>query len=221
VTKAKHNFNQLLQEAIEGLPTSMDPYAPSQRDGTQPSPDSKIDDTEPPSPQGVTKTTDKLDDTLDDKLDDTLDTGLLQPTRPTWKPLRLPNKKDLAFTRSDGFKLRLRKVESVPGKWLAQLWKDEEVLEYGQISIPDNVKPAEYIQKMADYMLDANSNRYEQEETEEQSAADFAPEPKFAPMTDLPTKKEIEAAEVSTEPAEDVGTDEELPIDDIIELDEE
>jgi hypothetical protein len=188
----------------------MDPYVPSQRAEQTTDHTPKIDDTKPPPSQDVTK----ADDTP------MLDAGLLKPTRPTWKPLQLQNKKDLGFTRSDGFSLRLRKVESVPGKWLAQLWNKDEVLEQGQLSIPNNVKPAEYVQKMADYMLDGNSNRYEQEGTEAQQAGDFTPEPKFAPMTDLPAQDEIEAAKSDIEPTDNVGADEELPLDDIIELDE-
>jgi len=96
-----------------------------------------------------------------------------EPTeeKPTWQSVSIPNKKDRAYRRSDGFMLRMRPVESVPGKWIAQVWNDDKVLDKGQLMIPKDVDPDEYVQKMADYMLDGRSNRYEQQNAPSAAAA--------------------------------------------------
>jgi hypothetical protein len=164
----------MIDEAIEGLPTSMDPYAPSKRGdmgidmGQEKAAPTDFDTaseppiSQPPDPQAVSDA---------GGMEGTLDSGgILDPTTPVWKPTQTPNKKDLAFERSDGFKMRIRKIESVPGKWLGQIWKDDEVLDKGQLMIPTDVDPSEYVQKMADHMLDSKSHRDEQEETTEEPA---------------------------------------------------
>jgi hypothetical protein len=87
----------------------------------------------------------------------------LAPKMPEWEPFKLPNKQDMAFRRTDGFFLRMRKLKSVPGKWLAQIYRDDKILDKGQVIIPTGYDPREFIQKVANYMLDGNSFRYEQD----------------------------------------------------------
>lgn len=162
-----NKFDKIMSEAIEGLPDSMDPYAPMQ------SPENE--NTEQPSTE-LQNDPDISNLGGDNTLGD-MDQMPLEPQGPVWKPITLPNKKDIAFERSDGFRLRLRQITHVPGKWLAQLWKEKKVLESGQLIIPSDVDPADYVQKMADYMLDGQSERYEQTS------------PDTAPVQDYGTQK--------------------------------
>lgn len=207
-------------EAIEGLPASHDPYEPTKRDdlgiadpdlaegpgleppeeepGVQPGPEDDIGQIEDPEQEGVPP--------------EGAGAGIAeppspeQPSVPIWEPHQVPNKKDLAFKRSDGFMLRARSLESVPGKWLAQLYRDDKVIERGMLMIPNDVEPREYLQKMSDYMLDGDSERYQQQGTPEPGE-----EPETMPLdTEGPEQDLLDAGS-----EEDIGLDdEEFELDD-------
>ena len=136
----------------------------------------------------------------------------LTPETNVWQKYPLPNKKDIGFKRGDGFFLRIRKVDSVPGKYLAQLWKGNEVLDKGQVLVPPNTNPIEYIKSMADTMLDDNSKRYEQEEV--------PPPPPLGPAAGAEAQAQPGAAQEQpelgpepgvTEQPEQVGLEQPLP----------
>lgn len=218
----------LIAEAIEGLPASRDPYNPAQRDDVgdidtdiaadesmppdepmppddQPMPgeEGKEDDLglEPEMPDEGTK--DEPDQTeLQDQvnmpgpeaIENAIDDGM-----PFWEPMEVPNKKDLAFQRSDGFVLRARPLTSVPGKWVAQLYTGQKVIDKGMLFVPPDVDPTEYLQKMSDYMLDKDSNRFNQQPVPEEPLASVTPE---AP---IPEPEEPLAAGAE----EDIGLDDE------------
>jgi len=205
-----------IREAIEGLPSSSDPYSSPDRWGKGEDLPSAGD---PPPSQDPTEADDEelgMDDELDDELDDDLgdledDLGGLEddlgglgdeetgPEIPSWSSLELPNKKDIGFERSDGFKLRFRPVNMVPGRYMAQLWRDDKILDKGRLDVPEGEDAASFIQKMADYMLDGNSNRYKQQEPIEEPAQDYGTQP----------EDEIEDT--------DIDVDDEFPDDEEIE----
>lgn len=152
---------RILSEAIEGLPTSTDPYAPAKRSGA-PAQEEPLD--QPPMEEPEEQSGQEPD-LGDDEIDDILEEPGGMPEMPTWEPFEVPNKKDMAFRRDDGFLLRARRLESIPNKWVAQLWKqgaEGEILDKGTIFIPDDMDPGEYLQKVSDYMLDGKSRRYTQ-----------------------------------------------------------
>ena len=151
---------QQLREAIEGLPTSSDPYEPSMRPELDKPLSSEPSDLDQKSKLG-----------LPDELPDGLPKEDLspKPTGPIWDPMELPNKQDLGFRRNDGFMLRARRLESVPNKWIAQLWIKDKVLDNGSLFIPKEEDPALYLQEMTNYMLDTGSFRYQQAGMEEPS----------------------------------------------------
>lgn len=207
-------FEDILKEAIEGLPVSHDPYEPAKRD-IQPQPG-------PDEPVGVLDTEDQ-DVELDDELGDMPanddiaqalgeDPDQQQETNiPFWEPMELPNKKDIGYKRSDGFNLRARRLSSVPNKWVAQLYKDDEVLDKGTLFIGDDKDPGEYLQRMSDYMLDNESNRYTQQQ--------LSPGDMLGPGAEIPPEGEEPAQlddELTDEPDDLVGPDvgEDLGIDD-------
>ncbi len=154
---------------IEGLPTSRDPYAPAQRPET-PGELKDLGFSEVSAQEGG--------EGLDDIGGEIPEGPALppEPTGPTWEAFKLPNKKDMAFRRNDGFILRIRSLESVPGKFIAQLYTGDKLLNKGQVKIPGDVDPAQYVKDMADYMLDGDSNRYEQEAAPS-GIEDFGKEP--------------------------------------------
>ena len=82
----------------------------------------------------------------------------------------------MSFRRSDGFLLRFRKLGFKSNKYIAQLWHGETVLDQGQIMVPQGIDPTEFIQKMADYMLDSKSSRFEQQGLPQQNRGLYAPE---------------------------------------------
>jgi hypothetical protein len=188
-------MKRIIKEKIEGLPDSYDPYAPM----------TEVDH------EGEIKGEDDVD--LDEDLDDPeedegIDLGFDddelgigeedteedygKDKTPYWEPIELPNKKDIGFKRSDGFYLRARRLESVPNKWIAQIWAKDKILDKGSIFIEDDLDPGEYLQKVSDYMLDHNSRRYTQQrmfplEPEDEEVNEIVPEeePKEAEEDDL------------------------------------
>jgi hypothetical protein len=178
---------------IPGLPKSRDPYEPAKRDFEKPilGPRADIpedeeeldlgelgdeDEVGEPTPNrgeipGLGKEEDIGADIDPSELNPD-DVGELgpevpdEPPKPHWGPVSLPNKKDIGFQRSDGFILRMRKLESVPGRWLAQLYRDDEVVS-GRgpkfLNVPAGEDPYKYAQKTADLSLDAFSKRYDQQ----------------------------------------------------------
>lgn len=164
-------FERLLQEAIEGLPDSHDPYEPGAQRISPAEPglgdiDSNVD---------LGSTVEKDDPNEVDQQDinqkmaepekgEQIEPPLL-PVASAWKPFPLPNKKDIGLRRSDGFILRMRKLESVPNKWLAQVFVGDKVLEKGQVIVPPGIDDAvSYIKDMTDYILDGLSERDVQEQ---------------------------------------------------------
>ncbi len=177
---------------IPGLPKSRDPYEPAERDFEKPilgpmadTPEDELDLGElgdedeaggEPVPNrdeipGLGKEED-LGAEIDTSELNPDDVGKLgpevpdEPPKPHWGPVTLPNKKDIGFQRSDGFILRMRKLESVPGRWLAQLYRDDDVVS-GRgpkfLDVPAGEDPYKYAQKTADLSLDAFSKRYDQQ----------------------------------------------------------
>lgn len=173
---------------IPGLPKSRDPYEPANRDfekpilGPRADPDDDeldLGELEGEEPNKPTPNHGEILGLGDENLGD-VDTSELnpddvgelgpevpdEPPKPHWGPVLLPNKKDIGFQRSDGFILRMRRLESVPGRWLAQLYRDEEVIS-GQgpkfLDVPAGEDPYKYAQKTADLSLDAFSKRYDQQ----------------------------------------------------------
>lgn len=173
--------SQQIEEAILGLPTTMNPYAPSARQDTdmngntsKPAGPAEIPQAGEPSstPQPIASA-DGVEDNM--SLMPKINTepegeGALEGG---WEKIELSNKKDLGFKRADGFFLRFRAIDSVPGKYMAQLWKDKETLDKGFVMVPEGDDPEEFIQGMADAMLDDGSQRYEQKAPE---ISDEAPE---------------------------------------------
>jgi len=180
---------------IPGLPKSRDPYEPSVRDFEKPmlgptvdsSEDEELDlgeleneggeGEETKKPGELTPNYDEIPG-LDPETDINTselnpdDVGELgpevpdEPAKPHWGPVSLPNKKDVGFQRSDGFILRMRKLESVPGRWLAQLYRGDEVISGSGpkfLDVPGGEDPYKYAQKTADLSLDAFSKRYDQQ----------------------------------------------------------
>lgn len=184
-----------IAEDIEGLPKSSDPYSPSEREDTDEvepleqgldtdeSTESELDQelgTEP-------ETIDNVDPLSDEEIDE-------QPTLPTWEQINSKNKKQIIFRRSDGFTLRAQKFDSVPGKWIAQLFSKDKILDKGMLFIPKNIDPVLYLQKMSDYMLDKETERFNTQTSEIKPAQEM--------------EKEIEQP-ISAGSAEDIGLDDE------------
>ena len=197
-----------LQEQIKGLPDTMDPYAPSTREQeeaqeTADTPSNTNENPEDPEKaivgpeEGPEEGQEEGQENLDapeeiEKLDTEL--GLQsEPKLPTWTTTNTKNKKDIVIQRDDGFKLRIRKMNIKPRRWIAQLWTKNKTLDKGFIDIPPNTDPTEYTQKIADYILDKDSERYKQRN------------PKEYPVQDYGTQE--------YEPTGDLGTDEEHPSD--------
>jgi len=150
---------QKIAEDIEGLPKSTDPYAPSVRDLDK-KPELKEPDEESIGDIGKEPELEPAEELLPkEPIPEEPELEM-----PYWEPTETNNKKDIAFKRSDGFTLRARQYQSVPGKWIAQLYSKNKLLDWGNLFIPADIKPDEYLQKMADYMLDKDSLRYEQGE---------------------------------------------------------
>lgn len=191
---------KLLTEDIEGLPKSKDPYSseeeydeldddlevgrqyadtdPEPYEGEEDAPDYDYDIDNPPIYKDETLGMDELTGE---------EPGEPEPTSPPWEPFELPNKKDIGLKRADGFMLRARRIESVPGKWVAQLWNEEwneekvieeKVIDKGFLWIPTDVDPVEFVSKIADTMLDRDTYRYQQNPNEGQpEVAMGGPEP--------------------------------------------
>lgn len=163
----KNRFQLLLNEAIKGLPDSYDPYAGSERiSQSKPSLgdlDSGLDlgssvegEDENKGEVDINKASEKMSEP---EKGQQIAPPPPSPTTPTWKLFPLPNKKDVGLRRSDGFILRMRKLGSIPNKWLAQVFSGNKVLDKGQVIVPQDVDPIAYIRDMADHMLDKLSER--------------------------------------------------------------
>ena len=219
---------KLLTEDIEGLPKSKDPYA-SEEEYDEEEYDELDDDlevgrqyadTDPKPYEGEEKVPD-YDNDMDNPpiyKDETLGMDELtgeeldkpEPMSPPWEPFELPNKKDIGLKRADGFMLRARRIESVPGKWIAQLWNKEKVIDKGFLWIPTDVDPVEFISKLADTMLDRDTFRYQQNPNEGQpEVAMDGPEPEG--LGEEPEGEEPEelGEPESEEPGEDIGLSDE------------
>lgn len=58
----------------------------------------------------------------------------------------------------------MKRMDIVSGLWIARLYKDGKILDYGQIIIPKDIRdPITYIMELGNAMLDNRSMRYEQE----------------------------------------------------------
>lgn len=219
---------KLLSEDIEGLPKSKDPYA-SEEEYDELDGDLEVGrqyaDTDPEPYEGEEDVPD-YDDDMDDPpiyKDETLgmdeltgeEPGEPEPTSPPWEPFELPNKKDIGLKRADGFMLRARRIESVPGKWVAQLWNKEKVIDKGFLWIPTDVDPVEFVSKLADTMLDRDTFRYQQNPNEGQpEVAMGGPEPELEeePLGEEPGLEEEPEGLGEPgleEPGEDIGLSDE------------
>jgi len=90
-----------------------------------------------------------------------------KPKKRVWEPITPPDNdmKSLSF-RSDkeGIFLDMKRMDIVSGLWIARLYKDGKILDYGQIIIPKDIRdPITYIMELGNAMLDNRSMRYEQE----------------------------------------------------------
>lgn len=182
-----------IAEDIEGLPKSSDPYNPYAREDTneveplEQGPDTdEIEPTEDIDQEFGTEPeiTDNIDPLSDEEINE-------QPALPTWEQINSKNKKQVMFRRSDGFTLRAQKFDSVPGKWIAQLFSKDKILDKGMLFIPKNVDPVLYLQKMSDYMLDKETERFNTQTS-----------------VTKPTQ-EMEKEPISAGSAEDIGLDNE------------
>lgn len=191
---------KLILEKIEGLPNSYDPYAPLEEvehegeidgeigDGLEGDELEGFEDKSDDEPEeddlgdDFSLEEDGLGDDFDEGFDDEGFDEEEKDEIPYWEPVSVPNKKDICFKRSDGFYLRARRLESVPNKWIAQLWSGDKILDKGSIFIGNDLDPGEYLQRVADYMLDNTSRRYTQERMfplepdEDQEPEENAPE---------------------------------------------
>jgi hypothetical protein len=172
-------FRQL-NEVIEGMPKTMDPYAASGRpdvrmssETTPPAEKDEIPDAGEPS--GTDQPIKPADEQIDIPPVGDESAGAAggigpgpapAPPEVMWEKFKLPDKRDLGYRRTDGFFLRFRKT-AVQGKYLAQLWRGDKVLSKGFTIVPVGEDPIAYIQGIADAMLDAGSERKKQEEPEE------------------------------------------------------
>lgn len=190
-----------LEEAIAGLPQSINPYAPSERPDVDmaselkpataeelPKPEEPISAEQPIEPEPTPEAPEEPSFTPSPIPPPT-------PKGPVWEKKVLPNKKDIGFERSDGFGLRIRRIESVTGKHLAQIWKDDEVLEKGYVMVPLGEDPVKYIQGMADAMLNDGSERDEDEE-EELPKPEKEEEQYEAELGAVETEEELEGEEL-------------------------
>jgi hypothetical protein len=171
-------LNRLLNEAIAGLPTSMNPYAPAERANTDMSADTRpaANTDEIPNAGQPASTEQPISSPKQaDAMDIPQSNAISAPTnaeenrlgapkqKATWERLSTPNKKDMSLRRSDGFNLRFREIDSVPGKYMAQLWREKDVLDKGFVMVPQGSNPELHITTMADEMLDGDSKRYDQQ----------------------------------------------------------
>ena len=204
-----------INEAVAGLPVSMDPYAPTvarpdvdmSSDTKPPANSEDLPETDPSSaqqqpvvPAGPTAPGEMP--AQPGGLQGPAAPVPLSPETNVWEKYPLPNKKDIGFQRGDGFFLRIRRIDSVPGKYLAQLWKDDEILDRGQVIVPPNTDPLEYIKSMADTMLDDNSERYEQE------PEPIAQEPQLGPAAGAEAQAQPGAAQEQPELGPEPGVTE-------------
>lgn len=202
---AKSRFSQLLAEAIEGLPDSYNPYDKTSDDGQGDQKGDGLGDTDSGvdlgsavegggEPAGIESdgsggseeegggelaginSNDVAQKMEEPEKGEQVAPPPAMPTVPSWTSFPLPNKKDIGLRRSDGFILRMRKLESLSNKWLAQVFIGDKVLDKGQVIVPQDVDPITYIRDMADYMLDALSERDVQvNDTSEESAEAVVP----------------------------------------------
>lgn len=214
------NYIQKIAEDIEGLPDSTDPYAPARRPDVGDIDKDVATDPEPEMPEEGTldepeqePLEDEVDMPGDEQIEDTLESGM-----PFWEPIEVPNKKDLAFKRSDGFTLRARELSSVPGKWVAQLYTGDKILDKGTLFIPSDVEPTEYLQKMSDYMLDKESNRYNQKTQTFDTVPSEPPEMEVEPVAGSEEDLEVGEEPLDAGSEEDLGLDDEnFEIEDVLE----
>lgn len=91
-----------------------------------------------------------------------------KPQKREWEPIVPPDNdmKSLCF-KSDKEKifLDMKRTDINDRLWLARLYKDDKILEYGQVIVPEKATkdPITYILGLADGMLDRRTLRYEGE----------------------------------------------------------
>lgn len=84
-------------------------------------------------------------------IEEPLDAAPEAPTSTqTWTEVPADDPRDMLFKHIDGFMLRMRPLHS---RWVAQLYKDDEILDKGQVDVPTGSDPIEYIKSVADRML--------------------------------------------------------------------
>lgn len=211
------NFDDVLDEAIAGLPDSIDPYAPAARTGEKKTEDAGLEDLGEETEAGGE---DGLGGDLGGDLGGMSDLGSLgappEQNKPAWEPFELKNKKEIAFRREDGFKLRMYKLESVRNIWLAQLWLDDQIIDKGQIVVPNGVDPIGFIKGVADHMLDYRSRRYAPEVIGKDDPEPLEPlvgKPKNPPLD--AGLGELDAGGLGAEVPSPEGGEDEMPGDEL------
>ncbi len=90
-----------------------------------------------------------------------------KPRERNWEPITPPDNdmKSLSFkSDKEGIFLDMKRLDVAHGLWIARLYKDGKILDFGQVVIPKNINdPITYILELANAMLDSRSMRYEQE----------------------------------------------------------
>jgi hypothetical protein len=120
---------------------------------------------EPPAEEEAPEVADIPEDPTETEEDPTEEEE--KPKERNWEPITPPDNdmKSLSF-KSDKEKifLDMKRLDIAEGLWIARLYKDGKILDFGQILIPKNIKdPITYIMGLSNAMLDSRSMRYEQE----------------------------------------------------------
>ena len=81
--------------------------------------------------------------------------GAVEEAPTSWTVEPSIDRRDISYSHPEGFYLRMRELATGDGRWVVQLYNNEErILDKGIADIPSGIDPALYIQDLADRMLD-------------------------------------------------------------------
>lgn len=132
------------------MPDSPDPYAGHDDETTEP----EIEEPTPEEPGLEPEPAPELDIGAEAPPEELPQDISTEPEMtPDWVPEEPSDRRDLSFKHSEGFHLRMRRLDSSENKWLAQLYADDKILDKGFVKVPLGIDPTEYIIGITDKML--------------------------------------------------------------------
>jgi hypothetical protein len=175
------------EELSLGIGTPETPPVEMAEEPPQDTPEeSEIEEEAPEGPEDTFGTDDEVTGAPEDQEDED------KPQKREWEPIVPPDNdmKSLSFkSNKEKIFLDMKRTDINDRLWLARLYKDDKILEYGQVIVPEKAAkdPITYILGLADGMLDRRTLRYEGEwqayydakkkATEEPPPEEIAPAP--------------------------------------------